>query len=246
MTSSDRTTSAETASGATAPRADKKKLLLLGVIAALVALFFIFDLNRYLTLESIKASQHDLQTLYQEHTVAVIAGYSIIYILSTALSLPGAAILTLGGAALFGFWTAMVVVSFASTIGASLACVVSRYLLRDWVRAKFGQRLKRMDDGIAKEGAFYLFTLRLVPVVPFFLINLGMGLTSLPIRTFYWVSQLGMLPGTAVYVNAGKELGRIETLSGILSPSLLASFALLGLFPLIARKTLEFLRRRKR
>ena len=223
-----------------------KKMLLLGTMGILIALFFIFDLNQYLTLETIKARQQDLHMLYNEHTLALLAGYAAVYILSTALSLPGATILTLAGAAVFGFWTALIVVSFASSIGASLACIVSRYLLRDWVRSRFGNRLQRMDEGIAHEGPFYLFTLRLVPVIPFFLINLGMGLTSLPIRTFYWVSQLGMLPGTAVYVNAGKELSKIDSLSAILSPSLLASFVLLGFFPLAAKKTLAFMRKRNR
>ena len=148
----------------------------------------------------------------------VILGYGLIYVLATSLSLPGAAILTLAGGALFGLWTGILTVSFASTIGATLACAVSRFILRDWVQTKFGEKIKAVNDGIEKEGAFYLFTLRLVPIFPFWLINLVMGLTKMPLRKFFWVSQVGMLPGTIVYVNAGRELAKIESLSGILSP----------------------------
>jgi uncharacterized membrane protein YdjX (TVP38/TMEM64 family) len=145
---------------------------------------------------------------------------------------------------LFGLWTGLVVVSFASSIGATLACFVARFVLRDWVEGKFGDKLKTINQGVEREGAFYLFTMRLVPVFPFFVINLAMGLTRMPLRTFYWVSQLGMLPGTMVFVNAGKELGRIESLSGILSPGLIISFVILGLFPLAAKKTVGWYRAR--
>ena len=169
----------------------------------------------------------------------------LIYIAVTALSLPGAVIMTLAGGALFGLVAGTVIISFASTIGATLACFVSRFLLRDWVQKKFADRLVAINNGIEKEGAFYLFTLRLVPVFPFFLINLAMGVTRLPLFQYYWVSQIGMLPGTIVYVNAGKELGKIESLSGILSPSLLASFVLLGLFPITVKKMMGFVNRRK-
>ncbi|MPM75767.1 hypothetical protein SDC9_122761 [bioreactor metagenome] len=166
--------------------------------------------------------------------------YFIIYVVATALSLPGAALLTLAGGAIFGLLWGTVIVSFASTLGATLAFLMSRFLLRDWVSQRFGQRLDAIDEGVKREGAFYLFTLRLVPVFPFFLINLLFGLTAMNARTFFWVSQIGMLAGTLVYVNAGTQLARLDSLSGILSPALLGSFALLGVFPLIARKFYSF------
>ncbi|MDP2157726.1 MAG: TVP38/TMEM64 family protein, partial [Nitrospirota bacterium] len=147
--------------------------------------------------------------------------------------------------ALFGLLTGTVIISFASSIGATLACFVSRYLLRDWVQKKFGDRLSVIDRGITEDGAFYLFTLRLIPVFPFFVINLLMGLTKMPLKTFYWVSQLGMLAGTVVYVNAGKELGKIDSLKGILSPGLIISFVLLGLFPIVTKKLMGWHRKRQ-
>ena len=229
---------------------DKKKKvfqkILIGVVllSAVVA-FKVFDLGQYLTLAYIKASQEKFALLYAEHRLMVVLGYGVIYILATSLSLPGAAVLTLAGGALFGLWTGVITVSFASSIGATLACIVSRFILRDWVQAKFGDRLKTVNDGIEKEGAFYLFTLRLIPIFPFWLINLVMGLTKMPLRRFYWVSQVGMLPATIVYVNAGKELAKIESLSGILSPGLIISFAALGIFPLAAKKILSLYRKKK-
>jgi uncharacterized membrane protein YdjX (TVP38/TMEM64 family) len=176
----------------------------------------------------------------------VITTYTVVYILVTSLSLPGAAIMTLAGGALFGLLTGTVVVSIASTIGATLACFVSRFILRDWVQRKFGDKLKAVNEGIEREGAFYLFTLRLIPLFPFWLINLVMGLTNMPLRTFYWVSQVGMLAGTIVYVNAGRELARIDSLSGILSPGLILSFVLLGLFPIVAKKLLSLYRSKQK
>jgi len=230
--------------------ADKKKkffqkiLIGFALLAAVVA-FMVFDLGQYLTLTYIKASQGKFELLYAEHRLMVVLGYGVIYILATSLSLPGAAVLTLAGGALLGLWTGVITVSFASTIGATLACIVSRFILRDWVQSKFGDRLKPVNDGIEKEGAFYLFTLRLIPIFPFWLINLLMGLTKMPLRRFYWVSQVGMLPATIVYVNAGKELAKIESLSGILSPGLIISFATLGIFPLAAKKILSLYRRKR-
>ncbi len=165
-----------------------------------------------------------------------------IYIAVTALSLPGAAVLTLAGGGLFGRVVGTITVSFASTIGATLACAVSRYLLRDWVQARFGDKLAAINAGIEKEGAFYLFSLRLVPVFPFFVINLLMGLTRMRLVTFYWVSQVGMLAGTFVYVNAGRQLSRIEALSGILSPGVAVSLVALGLFPIAVKKLLALYR----
>lgn len=222
-----------------------KKIVIFIVLAVLIGLFFALDLQRFLTLAELKARQEAFQGYYAAHRLMTLAAYFLLYLAVTALSLPGAAIMTLAGGALFGFWPALVVVSFASTLGATLAFLVSRFLLRDWVQARFGERLKTVNAGIEREGAFYLFSLRLVPLFPFFVINLVMGLTPMRTWTFYWVSQLGMLAGTAVYVNAGTQLGRIEHLSGILSPGLLLSFVLLGLFPLLAKKILDVFKSRQ-
>ncbi|SHK29260.1 Uncharacterized membrane protein YdjX, TVP38/TMEM64 family, SNARE-associated domain [Desulfatibacillum alkenivorans DSM 16219] len=221
-----------------------KKIIVAGVLVALAASFFIFDLGRFMSLEYVKSSQAGLTQLYSEHPVSVIGTYMLIYIAVTGLSLPGAVVLSLAGGALFGLLTGLVVISFASTIGATLACAVSRFLLRSWVQEKVGHRLVKINQGVEREGAFYLFTLRLVPAFPFWMINLAMGLTRMRLRTFYWVSQVGMLPGTIVFVNAGKELGKIDSLSGILSPSLIVSFIILGVFPITVKKLLEFYRRR--
>ncbi len=221
-----------------------KKIIIILLIACVIAAFFFFDLDKYMTLSYLKQSKEKFTGLYSEHPVLVLAAYIIIYILSTALSLPGATVMTLAGGAFFGLFTGVLSVSFASTIGATLACFVSRYLLRDWVQKKFGDKLAIINEGIDKEGSFYLFTLRLIPLLPFFAINLVMGLTKMPLITFYWVSQVGMLAGTIVYVNAGNELGKIDSLSGILSPSLIISFAILGLFPIIVKKLLDFYKSR--
>jgi len=215
-----------------------QKIIIIAAIIAAVAAFRIFNLGEYLSLSYIKESQQKFEALYAERTIAVIGGYMLVYILVTSLSLPGAAVMTLAGGALFGLLKGTIIVSFASSIGATLACFVSRFILRDWVQEKFKEKLITVNEGIDREGSFYLFTLRLIPVFPFWLINLILGLTKMPLRTFYWVSQIGMLPGTIVYVNAGKELGKIESLSGILSPGLVLSFLLLGLFPLITKKLL--------
>lgn len=223
-----------------------KKTVLLSVIAGLVAAFFIFDLSRYFTLTYLRESRGQFAAFYAENTALTLALYMLVYIAVTALSLPGAAIMTLAGGAMFGFVTGFIAVSFASTIGASLAFLASRYLLRDWVEKKLGDRLRAVSEGIEKEGAFYLFSLRLIPLFPFWVINLLMGMTRMRLFTFYWVSQAGMLAGTAVYVNAGKELGRIDSLSGILSPGLIVSFILLGLFPLAVKKTMGWYRARYR
>jgi uncharacterized membrane protein YdjX (TVP38/TMEM64 family) len=223
-----------------------KKIVIILVIILLVAVFKIFNLGDYLTLSYIKESQERFQVLYINNRAGVIGGYMLIYIAVTSLSLPGAAVMTLAGGALFGIVAGTVAVSFASTLGATLACFVSRFILRDWVQDKFQDKLKTVNVGIEKEGTFYLFTVRLIPVFPFWLINLVMGLTKMPLRSFFWVSQIGMLPGTIVYVNAGKELGKIESLSGILSPSLIFSFVLLGLFPIITKKLLGWYKQKTR
>lgn len=222
-----------------------KKTALLLLLGALVVAFFAFDLGQYLNLATLKARQDEIAAFRQANPWLAAGSYFVIYIVVTALSLPGAALLTLAGGAVFGLWSGLLIVSFASTIGATLAFLISRFLLRDWVLARFGARLKTIDEGVRRDGAFYLFTLRLVPAFPFFLINLLMGLTAMKARTFYWVSQLGMLAGTVVYVNAGTQLGQLESLSGIVSPGLLASFVLLGIFPLIARKIVDWVQARR-
>ena len=222
-----------------------RKALLLGLLVLLMAGFFIFDLGPYLSLASLKAQQASLNARAAAHPWLAAGLFFVLYVAVTALSLPGAALMTLVAGALFGLLGGFVLVSFASTLGATLAMLISRFLLRDWVQAKFGQRLAAIDQGIAREGASYLFALRLVPVFPFFLINLAMGLTRLPVRTFWWVSQLGMLPGTLVYVNAGRELGQLDSLAGILSPGLLGAFVLLGLLPLVSRKVLDWVKARE-
>ncbi|TVP88597.1 MAG: pyridine nucleotide-disulfide oxidoreductase [Pseudomonadaceae bacterium] len=218
-----------------------KKIAVLAVVVTLVALFFGLELNQYFNLETIKAQQSSLEQHVSSQPLLASAIYFVVYVVVTALSLPGAALMTLIGGALFGLGWGLLLVSFASTLGATLAMLISRFLLRDWVKAKFGQRLARIDKGVEREGGFYLFALRLVPAFPFFLINLAMGLTKLKTSTYWWVTQLGMLPGTVVYVNAGRELGQVDSLGGILSPGLIGAFVLLGLFPLIARKLLNIL-----
>lgn len=222
-----------------------KRWLLLILIAAAVGAFFLFDLGGYLTLESLKARQAELVEFRNNHPLLLAAGYFLIYILVTALSLPGATLMTLAGGAVFGLGWGLLLVSFASSIGATLAFLVARYLLRDWVQHRFGERIRLINAGVERDGAFYLFSLRLVPVFPFFVINLVMALTPLKTWTFYWVSQAGMLAGTVVYVNAGTQLAQIDRLRDVLSPELLGSFALLGLFPLVTRKTLDWIRHRR-
>lgn len=222
-----------------------KKTLLLLLVLALAAGFFASGLHRQLDLDTLKAGMGGFAAWRADSPLLVAALYFAAYVAVTALSLPGAAVMTLAGGALFGLGWGLLIVSFASTIGATLAFLVSRHLLRDSVHARFGERLRAIDQGIARDGAFYLFSLRLVPAFPFFLINLLMGLTPIRTRTFYWVSQLGMLPGTLVYVNAGTELGAVDSLAGVLSPGLVASFVLLGLFPLIARWIVERVQARR-
>ena len=224
---------------------NKSKLLLVVAVVALIAAFFAFDLGQYLTLDYLKGKQAAITAYYQTNPVQTIAVFMAFYIAAIALSFPGATLLTLVAGAVFGLVTGTIIVSFASSIGATLAFLVSRYVLRDWVQAKFGDRLKPINDGVAKEGGFYLFTMRLVPTFPFFLINLVMGLTQIKTWTFYWVSQLGMLLGTIVYVNAGTQLSTITTLRGILAPEIIGAFVLLGIFPIIAKKIIDGIKAKK-
>lgn len=224
---------------------NKSKLGLLAIVVALIALFFAFDLGQYLTLDYFKSQREAINTYNDENPFTTALIFFLVYIGITALSLPGAALLTLAAGAIFGLLKGLVIVSFASSIGATLAFLVARFLLRDSVQRKFGRHLTPINRGIEKEGAFYLFTLRLVPAFPFFVINLLMGLTPIRTWTFYWVSQIGMLAGTIVYINAGTEIGKLESFAGILSPGLLISFALLGIFPLIAKKVVDTIKANK-
>jgi uncharacterized membrane protein YdjX (TVP38/TMEM64 family) len=228
-------------------RMKRKSLAKIGVIAVVILLILLsrhLGFGEYFSLAYVKASQERLTRMYADNQPLFIGGYALLYIVSTALSLPWASLLTMLGGGIFGFWVGLIVVSLSSALGATLACAVSRFALRDWVQGRLGEKLKTVNDGIAREGPFYLFTLRLIPLFPFWMINLVMGLTPMPLRTYYWVSQVGMLPGTAVYVNAGKELGKIDSLSGILSPGLILSFVILGVFPLAVRKLMALRRAR--
>ena len=224
---------------------NSRKLIVFLVFALLVAAFFIFDLNQYLTLDYLKAQRDAIIAWKEAEPLLASSGFFVVYVAVTALSLPGAAIMTLAVGAVFGLFWGVVLVSFASSIGATLAFVIARFLLRDSVQDRYGDRLTAINEGMRKDGAFYLFTLRLVPLFPFFVINLLMGLTPIRTWTFYWVSQLGMLAGTVVYVNAGTQLATLDSASGILSPALIGSFVLLGVFPLLAKKLVAVIKRRQ-
>ncbi len=228
---------------------DKKsptsKWIVAVVLLICIVLFFYYDLGRFFTLEYLHDSQARFNDYYTNNPTQTISIYMVIYILITALSLPGAAVMTLAGGSLFGLFSGTLIVSFASTIGATLAMIISRWLFRDYIQNKFQNHIKTINDGIEKDGAFYLFTLRLVPAVPFFVINAGMGLAKIRVWTFYWVSQVGMFLGTIVYVNAGSELAKIESLKDIVSPRLLIAFILLGIMPLILKKILSIIKKKK-
>jgi pyruvate/2-oxoglutarate dehydrogenase complex dihydrolipoamide dehydrogenase (E3) component/uncharacterized membrane protein YdjX (TVP38/TMEM64 family) len=222
-----------------------KKLILIGALAAAIFAYFYFGLNNYLTLAEFKQQQAGLAETYAGNPLPFLAGFFAIYVIATALSLPGAAILTIAAGALFGLVTGTILVSFASTIGATLAFLSSRFVLRDWVQDKFGDRLKGLNEGLERDGAFYLFTVRMIPAFPFFVINLLMGLTKIKTTTYYWVSQLGMLAGTIVYVNAGTQIAKIETLKGLLTPPLIGSFVVLAIFPWVAKAIIAAIQRRR-
>lgn len=222
-----------------------KKLAFAAVLALAVLLFFLFDLDQWLSFQKLQQSQALFKAWFAESPWLVGGAFFGIYVAVTALSLPGAAVMTLAAGALFGLLTGTILVTFASSIGATLAFLVARFLLHDWVQRRFGERLAAINRGVEREGAFYLFTLRLVPAFPFVLVNILMALTPIRALTFYWVSQLGMLPGTIVYVLAGTQLAQLESPGDILSPGLIASFTLLGIFPLAARQVVKLLERRK-
>ncbi|MDT8894113.1 FAD-dependent oxidoreductase [Halomonas sp. I1] len=224
---------------------NKRRLLLLTVIVVAVAAFFLSGADQYLSLEAVKSQQARFHAWREARPVMAVGTFFVLYVAMAALSLPGAALMTLLGGALFGLGWGLVIISFASSLGATLAASIARTLAREPLERRFALQLERINAGIRREGAFYLFTLRLIPLFPFFVINLVMGLTRMRLLTFYWVSQLGMLPGTAVYVNAGRELGELTTLSGILSPTLLGAFVLIGVFPWLARGLVSLVERRR-
>lgn len=221
------------------------KLLVLALIALAIAAFVALDLGRFLSLEALRSSQSTLAAQYATHPWELRAAFFAAYLAVTSLSLPGAALLTLAGGGVFGFGWGLLLVSFASSLGATVSFLAARFVLRDVVQARFGARLNDINQGVARDGALYLFSLRLIPVVPFFVINLAMGLTTMRTRTFYWVSQLGMLAGTAVYVNAGTRLAELQLLHDVASPQLLGAFVLLGVFPLLAKALMSFIQQRK-
>lgn len=221
------------------------RLVLAAIIALLIVAFFAFDLAQYFSLEYLKSHQASLDNFYRAHPLQTALIYFAVYIAVTGLSLPGALLMTLAGGAIFGLFWGTVIVSFASSVGATLAFLASRFLFRDWVQQRYRSSLDLIDRGIERDGPVYLFTLRLIPYFPFFVINLAMGLTPMRTTIFYLVSQIGMLPGTLVYVNAGRELAQLESASGLLSPSLIFAFLLLGIFPLFAKKLIEAVRARR-
>ena len=218
------------------------KTQLLTLFAVLVICFFYFDWQQYLSLSELKTRQQAIEAYRDNNPLITLIIYSLTYIIVTALSWPGATVLTLAGGALFGLFWGAVIVSFASTIGATLAFLATRFLFRDNIEQRFGSWLKTVNEGIAKEGSYYLFTLRLVPFIPFFVINVVMGLTTMKTSTFYWVSQVGMLAGTILYVNAGTQLANINSVSDIASPVMIGSFVLLGIFPLATKKIVAYFR----
>jgi pyruvate/2-oxoglutarate dehydrogenase complex dihydrolipoamide dehydrogenase (E3) component/uncharacterized membrane protein YdjX (TVP38/TMEM64 family) len=224
---------------------NSRKLILLIVIALLVFSFFLFDLDKVLTLDYLKSQRDGIISWKSSHPLLATLVFFFVYVAVTSLSLPGAAAMTLVIGAVFGLIWGVVLVSFASTIGATLAFLIARFLLRDMVQSRYGDRLKAINEGMRKDGAFYLFSLRLVPLFPFFVINLLMGLTTIRPWTYYWVSQVGMLAGTVVYVNAGTQLATLDSASGIFSPGLIGSFVLLGIFPLLAKRFVSLLKQRK-
>ena len=221
----------------------KTKLILVAVIVAVIAAFFLFDLGQYFNLEYLKSQKDSLNALYDANPILISAIFFIVYVLVAAFNLPAAGLLTVAAGAILGFWNGVFVVSFASTIGATGAFLMTRYLFHDAIQSKFGDRLSAINSGIEREGAFYVFGLRLVPLFPFFVVNAVLGLTKIKTWTYYWSSQIGMLAGTAVYVNAGTQLASIDSLGDIASPKLIGSFVLLGVFPIVAKYILNFLKK---
>ena len=234
------------AAGWSARQSGFSRLVLLLVIGVLIGLFFAFDLSQYLTLTFLKEVRTAATAFVADNPSLSTLGFFGIYVLVTGLSLPGAALMTLAAGAIFGFWWGLAIVSFASTIGATLAMVISRSLLRDWVQARFAQQLVMVNEGLQRDGGFYLFSIRMVPLFPFFIVNLVMGLTRISVWQFYWVSQTGMFAGTIFFVFAGTQLAQVSSIGDVLSPGLIGALTLLGLFPLIARKAIQWLTKLRR
>lgn len=224
----------------------KIKVILAIVILSLIALFFAFNLQQYLQLDFLKEQQQAIADYYELHPIGFPLLFFLTYVLVAALSIPGATIFTLASGALFGLGAGTLFVSFASAIGATFAFLISRFLLKSLIHDRHKDKLAVIDKGIERDGGYYLFTIRLVPVFPYFLVNLIMGITTIRTWTFYWVSQLGMLPATVVYVNAGKQLGELDSLSGILSPDLVFAFILLGVFPLATKTIIKWIDARRK
>ncbi len=218
------------------------KIFLLLALVVLVGLFFALDLGEYFTLTFLKEAHAGAVAYVQGNPLVATAAFFGTYVIVTALSLPGAAVMTIAAGALFPFWWGLLIVSFASSIGATLAMLIARTLARDVVHRRFAAQLGVVNEGLERDGSFYLFSVRMVPLIPFFVVNLVMGLTAIPALQFYWVSQAGMLAATAVFVFAGTQLAQLESISDILSPGLIVALSLVGLFPLIARKTIDWLR----
>ena len=221
------------------------KIIVLIILIIFISLFFALDFYQYTNLSFIKDKQLIMEEFYERKPVLVLMIFALSYFLVTALSLPAAVVLTLLGGALFGFSIALVIISFVSTLGATVAFLIARFLAREYVQLYFKKQLLSINNGFEHEGAFYLFALRLVPIFPFFIINIVMSLLPIKTWTFYWVSQIGMLPGTAVFVYAGTQLAQINEISDITSPSLLLAFTMLGLFPLVTKKVLKYIRKDK-
>ncbi len=219
-----------------------KKLILVAIILGAILAFFYFDLQSVFNLQYLQEQKAQWLDLYQQHPFLFMAGFFALYVLFTSLALPAASILTVAAGAIFGFVTGLILVSFASTTGAVIAFLITRYLVGDTVKNKFSKQLVKINQGMEEDGALYAFSMRLVPLFPFFLVNSLLALTSIKVRTYYWTSQLGMLAGTAVYVNAGTQLSTINSLGDIVSPNILISFVLLGIFPFIAKYLLKFIR----
>lgn len=222
-----------------------KKLAIIVLIASAIAAFFYFDLGSYLTIENLKEQQGAIDAYYQDNPLTLIGAFFAVYVAVTALSIPGAAVMTLAAGAIFGLLVGTILVSFASTIGATIAFLTSRYLLRDWVESKFGERLKKINEGVERDGAFYLISIRLVPAFPFFIVNMLMGLTKIKIWTYFIASQIGMLAGTIVYVNAGTQLSQVNSVGEVFSLPVIGSFVLLALFPWIAKAVIGMVKKNK-
>ena len=222
---------------------NKQKLAIAASVVILIALFFVFDLGKYLTLESLKANRDALTTFYQKNRIVMAAAFITVYIIQTALSLPGAAVLSLAAGAVFGAVMGTLYVNIGATVGATLAFLVARYLFHDVIQNKFGSRLEKINKELEAQGFNYLLFLRLVPVFPFFLINLGAGLTKMPLRTYFLGTMVGIIPGSFVFCNAGASLATITSMSEVASPRVLGSFALLGMFALVPVLYQKFKRR---